>query len=843
MVPFDTVVASHGRRRWAALLLGVVAGCTPNNDGDGGVGGSGGDTSVSSAGDVGSGGDGGSGGDTSVSSSGDGGSGGDGGDGGSGGDGGQDGGGGQGGGGAICIPGAQVACPYSGPPGTQGVGRCTAGLRTCNESGTDYGPCEGEVLPAPEDCSVADDEDCDGVADGNDADCVCVPGTEVICYSGGLDTLGVGACNAGKAQCREDGSGFGPCVGEVLPGPETCATPVDDDCDGQTNEEGDGCACLPGEVIPCYSGPPGTEGTGRCAGGTARCDAQGTGFGPCEGEVLPAAETCLTPVDDDCDGQTNEEGAGCACLPDAVVPCYSGPAGTEGVGRCAGGTARCQPDGTQLGPCEGEVLPAPETCLTPIDDDCDGEVNEEGERCVCPPNQRVSCYSGPPSKENVGACTPGTALCDAQGTSLGPCEGDVLPQPESCATPVDDDCDGEVNENGSDCAPRIIAHWVKQLSGASITAVAVDAFENTIVAGSFTSPVDLGAGPLLPRTAGTEAFVAKFDPSGNVLFANTFEGEDHAAIDIATDASGNIALLGTVLNLDHLDDFSYYELYHRVAKLDPSGGLLWHRDYVAILEAGRAVAMNAAGDVFLAGVTEQSPGHGFVRKLEGATGTLAWQRRLGDDDDFELLGDITTRENGDIVTVGSVSASQLVAGELVHRACGELITLSPAGEVLDRTCIGDRAETWQLAMDASGNTVLGSADSRGARRVSRFDGAAASLWSRGFVSVQELRLGVDGPGNVVLAGSFTGTGTLGLGADTLTSAGGEDVYLARLDPDGNAVFVETYGDAGDQRVRHLAVSAEGSAVIAGTFAGTITLGESPLVAATAQDTFLARVGF
>ncbi|XXY47634.1 hypothetical protein WME91_47285 [Sorangium sp. So ce269] len=69
------------------------------------------------------------------------------------------------------------------------------------------------------------------------------------------------------------------------------------------------------------------------------------------------------------------------------------------------------------------------------------------------------------------------------------------------------------------------------------------------------------------------------------------------------------------------------------------------------------------------------------------------------------------------------------------------------------------------------------------------------------------------------------------------------MYLARLDPDGTVVFSESYGDASEQDLKHLAVSADGSAVIAGTFAGTITLGESTLVAATAQDTFLARVSF
>ncbi|MGK3962514.1 MopE-related protein [Sorangium sp. So ce118] len=832
-VPFNDVVAAPGPGWWAALLLGVAAGCTPSVDGNGGVGGSGGDTSVSSSGSGGWGGDGGGGGD-----------------------------GGQGGGGAVCAPGSQVACPYSGPPGTQGVGRCTAGLRTCDESGTAYGPCEGEVLPAPEDCSAAEDEDCDGLADGDDADCVCVPGTEVICYSGDLDTLGVGACEAGTARCREDGSGFGSCLGEVLPAAETCLTPADDDCDGQTNEEGAGCACLPGEVIPCYSGPPGTEGAGRCAGGTARCDAQGTGFGPCEGEVVPAPETCATPADDDCDGQTNEEGAGCACLPDAVVPCYSGPAGTEGVGRCAGGTARCRPDGTQLGPCVGEVLPAPETCLTPIDDDCDGQVNEEGASCVCPPSQRVSCYSGPPGTADVGECASGTALCDAQGTSLGPCEGEALPQPESCATPVDDDCDGEANEGGSDCAPGITAQWAKQLSGISISAVAVDAFENTIIAGSFDDgPVDLGTGPLMPRDLGPEWLVAKFDPSGEALFAITFEGGDHTIHDIATDASGNIALLGMFNKVVYVGGLGgwYSEDYHRIVKLDASGGFLWNTDFIADYtdshgaeyhELENAVAMNAAGDVFVVGGSREpfeGAGEGFVRKLDGATGALTWQKTLGDSRiDQVRFDDVSTRENGEIVTVGRAIFIHYLPTEIIREGCAELMTLSTAGEELARTCIGTGEETWQLALDASGNAVIGSTFHRELTdpyqgRISQLDGAATALWSRDVSPVLRMQLGVDGLGNVVLAGSFSGT--LGLGGSGLTSSGSNDMYLARLDPDGNVVFSESYGDAAYQSLMHLAVSAEGTAVIAGTFAGAITLGESTLVAATAGDTFLARVSF
>ncbi|AGP39868.1 hypothetical protein [Sorangium cellulosum] len=73
--------------------------------------------------------------------------------------------GGTGGGGAspeVCTPGVATAC-YAGPRGTEGVGPCAAGVATCNDDGTDAGACVGQVLPAFESCTGAD-ENCDGRA-------------------------------------------------------------------------------------------------------------------------------------------------------------------------------------------------------------------------------------------------------------------------------------------------------------------------------------------------------------------------------------------------------------------------------------------------------------------------------------------------------------------------------------------------------------------------------------------------------------------------------------------------------------------------------------------------------
>lgn len=150
--------------------------------------------------------------------------------------------------------------------------------------------------------------------------------------------------NAEKALC-----GTGPCVDVTVTIP-----PI---------------ICSPGAYAPCaYSGPPGTEGVGQCQASLKRCNTTGTAWSACQGEVLPSAEDCQTPFDDDCNGAVNE-GIDCIC-PDHGSPCYAGPPATEGVGICHGGTVDCDMFGNVL--CVGQQLPEAEMCTTPEDEDCDG---------------------------------------------------------------------------------------------------------------------------------------------------------------------------------------------------------------------------------------------------------------------------------------------------------------------------------------------------------------------------------------------------------------------------------------------------------------------------------------
>jgi len=65
--------------------------------------------------------------------------------------------------GGPCEPGDVADC-YTGMDGTEGVGPCAAGRRTCQPGGT-WGRCEGEVLPTGEVCGDGIDNNCNGTVD------------------------------------------------------------------------------------------------------------------------------------------------------------------------------------------------------------------------------------------------------------------------------------------------------------------------------------------------------------------------------------------------------------------------------------------------------------------------------------------------------------------------------------------------------------------------------------------------------------------------------------------------------------------------------------------------------
>jgi hypothetical protein len=238
------------------------------------------------------------------------------------------------------------------------------------------------------------------------------------CYDGAKGTMDVGICKGGQRACV--GGAYTQCLGQVLPGDETC-NGKDDNCDGQIDE------------IPM--GDCQTQMPGLCNTGQLTC--RGT-YAVCEPVTPPVQEIC-NAKDDDCDGMTDEVDSK-ACYPAATVGCTVAADGSaKCVGLCSAGQSACS--GGKTG-CSNAVTPVDEICTTgnstAADEDCDSNVDEG---CACTTGQTRPCYAGPDGTEGQGACRAGTQQCVS--SLWGGCNGQILPQPETCANSgVDDDCNG-----------------------------------------------------------------------------------------------------------------------------------------------------------------------------------------------------------------------------------------------------------------------------------------------------------------------------------------------------------------------------------------------------------------
>ena len=326
-----------------------------------------------------------------------------------------------------CVNGSTQAC-YTGPGGTLGVGACQAGMQTCN-NGT-FGPCTGQVTPAPETCNGVDD-DCDGIVDDGL----------------GSTTCGTGACQVTVANCVNGQPQVctpGSASAEVCNG-------IDDNCDGQVDEgnPGGGVACNTGLLGACAAG------TTACSGGQLVCnqnvqpspevcdgldnncngvvdDGLGSttcGTGACQMTVAncvngqpqvctpgtASAEVC-DGVDNNCNGTVDEGNPGGGAVCNSGLP-----------GVCAAGTTACS-SGTIV--CIQNVQPATEVC-NGLDDDCNGAVDNGN------PGGGFACNTG-----QLGICAPGTTAC--VGGALV-CNRNQNPSAEVCDG-LDNNCNGAVDE-------------------------------------------------------------------------------------------------------------------------------------------------------------------------------------------------------------------------------------------------------------------------------------------------------------------------------------------------------------------------------------------------------------
>ncbi len=291
--------------------------------------------------------------------------------------------------------------------------------------------------------------------------------------------------------------------------------------------------------------------------------------------------------------------------------------------------------------------------------------------------------------------------------------------------------------------------------GAAGESVVVDDFGNAIVTGSFHGTVTFG--DIVLATPGQNVFVAKYDAAGSAVWATAFGGLGNARPrSIALDGAGNILVTGGFEDFATFGDSTFSSAGRMdvfVAKLDPSGNLLWAR----------------AGE--------------------------------GTDIDHDDLGfSIAAGESGNLVVIGSFSGSATFEG----------VELTSAGE----------QDIFIASYDAAG--ALGWAQSAGG---SGWDDGRNIAWapSLGFVTT----------------GSFDGSAVFG--GTTLESAGGRDVFVARLSPGGALLMVTSGGGPETDECIGLATDGLGNVFATGSFGGTATFVGHVLESVGLADVLVLRM--
>ena len=126
--------------------------------------------------------------------------------------------------------------------------------------------------------------------------------------------------------------------------------------------------------------------------------------------------------------------------------------------------------------------------------------------------------------------------------------------------------------------------------------------------------------------------------------------------------------------------------------------------------------------------------------------------------------------------------------------------------------------------------------------LAKLDANGKPLWSQRFgdPSAQAAHgVAVDPSGNVMMAGSYEGN--LNFGGGNLGRAGGIDAFVVMVDSDGNHRWSKHFGDSESQVATGVAVDPSGDVVVAGWFQGTVNFGDGPLSAADSKDVFLAKL--
>ena len=303
-------------------------------------------------------------------------------------------------------------------------------------------------------------------------------------------------------------------------------------------------------------------------------------------------------------------------------------------------------------------------------------------------------------------------------------------------------------------------------------------------------------------------------PEPNFEWAKSMGGTGYEnGISITTDANRNVYTVG---NFELLVDFDPGQGVNYLSpvgdndvfiqKLDASGNFQWvKRLGGAGYDIGKSIISDINGDLYVTGIFEGTALFGsvngtipltsngesdlFIQKLD-SSGNFLWVKSFG-----TVYNDgsnsITTDTSGNIYVSGAINTG--------------IVDFDPGPDTLNLTGPG----SFVLKLDSLGNFLWvkgGSTGHAGGKSITN-----------------------DVSGNVYATGSFANTVDFDPGAGTfnLTSAGSNDIFIQKLDINGNFEWVKSVGGAEPEYSYSIAADDEGNVYVTGYFEGTVDFDPGP----------------
>jgi len=359
--------------------------------------------------------------------------------------------------------------------------------------------------------------------------------------------------------------------------------------------------------------------------------------------------------------------------------------------------------------------------------------------------------------------------------------------------------------------------WATQAGGSGVDfgqRIAIDANANSYVTGSFNGTATFGSYSLTSSGL-IDIFLAKMDADGNWLWATQAGGSgDDYGQEIVIDDNANSYITGFFSNTVTFGSYSLTssgasDIF--IAKMDADGNWLWATQAGGSgVDHGQGIAIDDYGNSYVSGdfyetvtfgshsLTSSGGSDIFVAKMD-SNGNWLWATQAGGSN-YESCHAIAIDDNG----------YSYVSGDFYETVTFGSHSLTSSGG----------SDIFVAKMDSNGNwlwaTQAGGVD---------YDGGSG--------------IAIDDNANSYVTGSFSDT--VNFGTHSLISSGEYDIFVAKMDAVGNWLWATQAGGSQYDMCKAIAIDDYGNSYVTGYFYESATFGSHALISIGEYDIFVAKM--